>query len=238
MPLLRGHVHFQAVREKGDDLFRHFRSLMDGVKELKLHEDRRRAFLEEQLQGTAVKVQGHAVAAQRAFSSAVSWGQVLIFLLIGVVAFVLPAFTPVERQVLTGFTFAILYMVGPMQAILNAMAPLSRAIVAMDRVEQMGMQLEEAARPEPGLLPGVPATEWRSLELEGVTHTYHSEPLPTAPRALWEDSPDVPYDSARVTESTMRRVGLPGNWPAFNQSARRTGAGVNSRHADDVLAAA
>ena len=175
VPLLRGHVHFQAVREKGDDLFRHFRSLTDGVKELKLHEERRRAFLEEQLQGTAVEVQGHAVAAQRAFSSAVSWGQVLIFLLIGVVAFVLPAFTPVERQVLTGFTFAILYMVGPMQAILNAMAPLSRAIVAMDRVEQMGMQLDEAARPEHGLLPSVPAAEWRSLELEGVTHTYLSE---------------------------------------------------------------
>jgi putative ATP-binding cassette transporter len=175
VPLLRGHVHFQALRERGDDLFRHFGSLTDGVKELKLHGGRRRAFLETELRDTAVQVQGHAVAAQRAFSSAVSWGQVLIFLLIGMVAFVLPAFTPVERPVLTGFTFAILYMVGPMQAILNAMAPLSRAIVSMERVEQMGTELAEAAPAEPRRLPGASPAPWRSLRMDGVTHSYRSE---------------------------------------------------------------
>jgi putative ATP-binding cassette transporter len=175
VPLLRGHVHIKALREKGDELYRHFRSLTDGVKELKLHQGRRHAFLHEQLQGTAVQVQDHAVAAARAFSSAVSWGQVLIFLLIGVVAFALPLFTPVERHVLTGFTFAILYMVGPIQVILNSMAQLSRATIAMDRVEKMGVQLAESARPEPGLLPEVTETTWRSLEMDAVTHTYFSE---------------------------------------------------------------
>jgi putative pyoverdin transport system ATP-binding/permease protein len=175
VPLVRGHGHIKALREKGDALFRHFTNLTAGIKELKLHQARRKAFLEEQLQPTALEVQQHAVGAQRAFSSAVSWGQVLIFLLIAVVAFALPAFTRVERPVLTGFTFAILYMVGPIQIILNSMAQLSRATVAMDRVEQMGVQLAEAARPEQRLLQGTGAAEWRSLELDGVTHTYRSE---------------------------------------------------------------
>ena len=173
LPLVRGHAHVQALREKGDELFRHFRALTDGVKELKLHHERRRAFLRHQLGGAALQVQEHSVAAQRAFSSAVSWGQVLIFLLIGVVAFALPSWTPVERPVLTGFTFAILYMVGPVQIILNSMAQLSRATVAMDRVERMGGRLAEAARPAQRPAPDVAA--WRSLELAGVTHTYHSE---------------------------------------------------------------
>jgi putative ATP-binding cassette transporter len=96
-------------------------------------------------------VQHHSVAAQRAFSSAVSWGQVLIFILIACVAFVLPVVAPVEKPVLTGFTFAILYMVGPVQIILNSMAQLSRATVAMDRVESIGVQLSENARPEAAL---------------------------------------------------------------------------------------
>ena len=43
--------------------------------------------------------------------SAVSWGQVLIFLLIAAVAFALPAFMAVPKPVLTGFTFAILRVV-------------------------------------------------------------------------------------------------------------------------------
>ena len=173
LPLVRAHVHVVALRDRGDDLFGHFRSLTEGMKELKLHQGRREAFLDRRLQATAVEVQGHSVAAQRAFSSAVSWGQVLIFLLIAVVAFGLPAVTRVERPVLTGFTFAILYMVGPIQVILNSMPQLSRATVAIDRVEQMGLRLAEAARTAPALPPGEGA--WRSLELEGVTHSYHVE---------------------------------------------------------------
>lgn len=175
LPLVRGHAHIKALREKGDELFRHLRSLTDGIKELKLHHERRRAFLEEELQGTALEVQHHSVAAQRAFSSAVSWGQVLIFVLIACVAFVLPAFAPVEKPVLTGFTFAILYMVGPVQIILNSMAQLSRATVAMDRVEAIGVQLSENARPQAQLPARTGAPSWTSLELDGVTHTYRSE---------------------------------------------------------------
>ena len=175
LPLLRGHVHIQALRDKGDSLFGHFRSLTEGIKELKLHQGRRHAFLQDRLQATAVEVQAHGVSAARAFSSAVSWGQVLIFLLIAVVAFVLPAFTQVQRPVLTGFTFAILYMVGPMQVILNSLAQLSRATVAMERVERMGVQLAEAARPEMPALPEATSATWSSLEMDGVTHTYFSE---------------------------------------------------------------
>jgi putative ATP-binding cassette transporter len=198
LPLVRGHGHIVAHRELSDRLFGHFRSLVEGVKELKLHHRRRQAFLDEQLQGTAVEVQRHAVAAQRAFSSAVSWGQVLIFLLIGVVAFGMPYFfASVDRPVLTGFTFAILYMVGPIQTALNQVAPLSRAMASMDRVEKIGVELQEAARGRPRLLAsssaaaptaapadaaaGAPVEtdgelrEWRSLRLEGVTHSYRSE---------------------------------------------------------------
>ncbi|HEU0054091.1 MAG TPA: ABC transporter transmembrane domain-containing protein, partial [Longimicrobium sp.] len=126
LPLVRAQHHVVQLRDRGDELFRHFRALTEGIKELKLHEPRRRAFLDTELRTTASRVQHHTVAAQRAFSYAVSWGQVLIFLLIAVVAFALPLVTPVPRPVLTGFTFAILYMVGPVQAILNSMPQLSR----------------------------------------------------------------------------------------------------------------
>ncbi len=174
VPLMRAHGHIQALREKGDTLYRHFLNLTAGIKELKLHQARRQAFLEEQLQTTALEVQKHAVGAQRAFSSAVSWGQVLIFLLIAVVAFALPRFTTVERPVLTGFTFAILYMVGPIQVILNSMAQLSRATVAMDRVEKVGVELAALGRPEHLGAP-VETQGWSSIEMRAVTHSYYSE---------------------------------------------------------------
>ncbi|HET7228397.1 MAG TPA: cyclic peptide export ABC transporter [Longimicrobium sp.] len=175
LPLVRAHGHVVQLRDRSDELFRHFRALTEGIKELKLHEPRRHAFLDGELRETAVRVQHHTVAAQRAFSSAVSWGQVLIFLLIAVVVFALPAMTPVSRPVLTGFTFAILYMVGPVQVILNSMAQLSRAVTAIDRVEQVGGELAASARaPQPPRLAAATAG-WRSLELDGVTHSYRGE---------------------------------------------------------------
>jgi putative ATP-binding cassette transporter len=176
VPLLRGHGHIRSLRRLADQLYADFRAMVEGMKELKLHRERRRAFLEDRLQATAVKVQHHAVAAHRAFSSAVSWGQVLVFVLIGVVVFVLPAVTPVDRRVLVGYTFAILYMVGPIQVIMNSMAQLARASTSMDRVEEMGLKLAEAARTGTHLpTPVEREAAWRSLELRGVTHTYHSE---------------------------------------------------------------
>ncbi len=90
-------------------------------------------------------------------------------------AFAVPAVMPVPRPVLTGFTFAILYMVGPVQVILNSMAQLSRAVTAIDRVEQVGGELAASA---PVAQPPLPAAEggtWHSLELDGVTHSYHNE---------------------------------------------------------------
>lgn len=176
IPLLRGHAHVRDLRRVGDQLYSDFRAMVEGIKELKLHRERRRAFLHDRLQGTAVQVQHHAVSAHRAFSSAVSWGQALVFVLIGLVVFVLPTVTPVDHAVLTGYTFAILYMVGPIQVIMNSMAQLARASASMDRVEEMGLKLAEAARNAPapaGVAPGGPA--WRSLEMRGVTHTYYSE---------------------------------------------------------------
>ncbi|HEX8829537.1 MAG TPA: ABC transporter transmembrane domain-containing protein, partial [Longimicrobium sp.] len=175
LPLVRAHGHVVQLRDRSDELFRHFRALTEGIKELKLHAPRRHAFLDSELRETAVRVQHHTVAAQRAFSSAVSWGQVLIFLLIAVVVFALPAMTPVSRPVLTGFTFAILYMVGPVQVILNSMAQLSRAVTAIDRVEQVGGELAASARAaHPPRLAAATAA-WRSLELDGVTHSYRGE---------------------------------------------------------------
>ncbi|MBV9109504.1 MAG: cyclic peptide export ABC transporter [Gemmatimonadetes bacterium] len=174
LPMARAHVHVRAMRETADQLFQHLRALTDGVKELKLHGERREAFLDGELGATSAGVQRHSVAAQRAFSSAVSFGQVLIFLLIGGVVFVLPPVASVDRPVLTGYAFAILYMVGPVQAVLNSLAQLARATAAMDRVEKMGLQLAgAAAAPPPPQLPA--AAGWRSLQLDGVTHTYHTE---------------------------------------------------------------
>ena len=191
VPLVRGHGHIRALRERGDELFRHFRSLTDGIKELKLHHDRRRG-----VPGRAAAGRGRGgAAAQRGRPAGVLDRREL-----GAGAH-LPAHRrggvrPSRvgsrgRPVLTGFTFAILYMVGPVQVVLNSMAQLSRATVAMDRVEEMGLRLAESARPDARLPEQARVAAWHSLQLDGVTHT-----LPLRARRLrlhpGPHRPDVP----------------------------------------------
>ncbi|HEV2146076.1 MAG TPA: cyclic peptide export ABC transporter [Longimicrobiaceae bacterium] len=174
LPLHRAQGHVRALRERVDLLFGHFRALTEGIKELKLSAERRRAFLEEELEHTAVELQAHNVAAHRLFTASVSWGQVLVFLVIGLLAFVVPRFTPVEPVVLTGYVLAILYIVTPIQVVMNSMPQLSRAVVAMERVERLGLELGRDASAAPPRLSPPPAS-WRSLELDGVTHAYYAE---------------------------------------------------------------
>jgi putative ATP-binding cassette transporter len=175
LPLLRAQQHVRTIREKMDELFHHFRTVTEAVKELKLHHERRRAFLEQRLERTAGEIAANSLAAQRFFASAVSWGQVLVFVLVGLLAFVVPAQMPVPRDVLTGYVLAILYMVTPIQVVMNAVPQLSRAMVAMRKVESLGLALDGMTPAVPQLPPAAALAGWRSLELSGVTHTYRSE---------------------------------------------------------------
>ncbi len=173
-PLLRAQRHVMAFREKTDELFHHFRTVTEAVKELKLHHERRRAFLDDRLERTAGEMASANLAAQRLFASAVSWGQVLVFVLVGLIAFVVPVYMPVSRQVLTGYVLAVLFMVTPIQVVLNSVPQLSRAMASMRKVESLGLALD-GATPAVPQHPGAGSAGWSSLELSGITHSYRSE---------------------------------------------------------------
>jgi putative ATP-binding cassette transporter len=176
LPLLKAQSYVMQTREGMDELFRHFKGLTDGIKELKLHHARRQAFLSEELERTVGQLRTSNVAAQRLFTASVSWGQALVFVLVGLLTFWVPHLTPVTAQVLTGFVIAILYMVTPIQVVMNSVPQLARAVVAIDRVEKLGLELSGAGRENaPMQLPARAGRGWQSLELRGVTHAYHSE---------------------------------------------------------------
>ena len=74
IPLRRGMQRYVIVREEWDKLFKHFQALTSGVKELKLHHDRREAFFFKALQPTAASLRKHAMMGHLNFVGANSWG--------------------------------------------------------------------------------------------------------------------------------------------------------------------
>lgn len=166
---------FRSARDSQDALFDHFKSLTDGNKELKLHSSRRRAFLDEVLRPTAEKYRHSQVVGRTIYNVVGSWAQILFFGLLGLIIFVLPRFEDVGVAVQMGYIITILYLLGPLEAVLNSLLPsFARAGIALRKVESLGLSLDESSTELPAE-PGAALPQWRSLELEGVTHAYHRE---------------------------------------------------------------
>jgi putative ATP-binding cassette transporter len=69
----------------------------------------------------------------------------------------------------------LLFVMTPLQVVMNTLPNLSRANIAVGRVEELGLSLTKFAAEEPTAERNDLPSAWESLELRGVTHTYHSE---------------------------------------------------------------
>ncbi|HKV35214.1 MAG TPA: cyclic peptide export ABC transporter [Pyrinomonadaceae bacterium] len=176
LPVAKAFQHMRLARREGDNLFNHFRALTDGIKELKIHGDRRKAFLTDMLDTTARNFSRHSISGQTIYTVAASWGQLLVFVVIGLLLFVLSGWIQISATVLTGFTLAILYLMTPLQLIMNTLPNMGRAGVALKNVEDLGLTLTPSKSEEdsPKALQSG-ETLWTGLELRGVSHTYRRE---------------------------------------------------------------
>lgn len=175
VPVVRALRYSRLARDAADALYHHFRALTEGIKELKLHGQRREAFLSQSMRASAESLRRNNVAGMTVFTIAATWGQLLIFVVIGALLFAMPGMTAVNARTLTGYTLVILYMMTPLQVIMNALPTLGRANVALKKVEDLGLALDTYSTEG-----NVPATinfepDWQQLELAGVTHVYHRE---------------------------------------------------------------
>ncbi len=170
---MRAGRHLRAGRESRDALFQHFTGLTQGAKELKLHRARREALLAQRLKPTAHEVGQHNLAARTLYLLALQWGQILYFILIGLIVFILPRLREVSPEVLTGYAMTILFMISPMGALLNLIPNLGRGAVSVRKIQEMGLAEELAEAPKQ--LPPAAPEAGRVLQLKNVAHRYGEE---------------------------------------------------------------
>lgn len=160
-------------REEWDSLFKHLRALTDGTKELKLHSGRREAFLSQVLYSSMNALRRYLVVANNIYAVAAGWAHLLLFILIGLIIFAIPSVQAVDAQILTGYTIIIIYMMGPIEFIIGNLPVLSRASVAIRKIDELGLSLESSSKEAIIARSVNPETACNSLKLVGVAHTYH-----------------------------------------------------------------
>ncbi|MGD1875069.1 MAG: cyclic peptide export ABC transporter [Mastigocoleus sp.] len=170
----RAQSYLSQAREEQDTLFKHFRAITEGVKELKLHAARRHQFFTEELQVSAARSREHNASALLTFSVSTGWSNLLFFALIGLLLFGLPQLTPIVPEVLSAYILTLTYMMLPMQSILDKLQDLSRANVALQKIEKMGLSLA-SGKEETGKFERGEPKKYSTLHLQKVTHAYPGE---------------------------------------------------------------
>lgn len=171
--LKRGDKLLFLAREDQDLLFKHFRTITEGIKELKLHYQRRNVFISEDFHYTATKFRRHNVQGLTFFAITSSWGKLLFFFAIGFILFVLPKFITINSQTLSGYILIFSYLMLPMDNLVNNLPNISRASIALQKIESLGLSLANFA--EASTNPSPVNSIWESLELKSITYLYQKE---------------------------------------------------------------
>lgn len=161
------------ARKEVDHLFRHFRSITDGIKELKLHSTRRQIFFEDDLKVSVAASRHYQKTAFKLAALATGSGQLLFFVLIGLLLFGVPQVIPTAQSVLPAYILTLTYLLGPLENLIQQLPRLANANVSIKKVNKMGLTLAENAEIDSVVRqPSKP--NWHTLKLNQVVHTYHS----------------------------------------------------------------
>jgi putative ATP-binding cassette transporter len=170
----RGVGGLRQARRHQDALVGHFRTLIDGFRELKLHAGRRAAFLGQSLEPTAASVRGAMIRGLKCFAIIEGWNQLAFFGFIGILLFIIPRFEPVGRPTLVSAVLVVLYLMSPLDVILTWLPILGRARASLLKIEALIPMLHHHRDDEP-IEPPAPARRLamrQSVCLDGVTFTY------------------------------------------------------------------
>lgn len=174
LPVTRANRRLRLARGEQDRLFGHFRALTEGAKELKLHRRRREEFLSRVLIPTADAVRRHNTVGITIYSSAANWGRLLFFVYVGLLLFLAPSRVPVTSTALAGYIIIVLYMMAPLEAVMNVLPHLAQANVALQHIQRLNASLP---LPETGSATEMTPVDTTRVELElrGVTYRYQAD---------------------------------------------------------------
>jgi putative pyoverdin transport system ATP-binding/permease protein len=159
--LNRAGLHADALQKAVDGLFK-------GAKELRLNQQKNRAYFDRVLLAAERDLIRSQKSSDLLLSVADCYGELVILGVIGVTVFFLADFRPVTKSEIVGITIAMLYIAGPVAALLAFVPQLLSAQVSMARVSGLlnDIQNEGAGTGK------VDIAVWDTMTIENVTYRH------------------------------------------------------------------
>jgi putative pyoverdin transport system ATP-binding/permease protein len=138
----------EQARDLQNIFFKFINDLIGGFKELKLNRERRDEFNQE-MEESCSKYRFKRGQAALAFANMFVVGELLFTLAIGAIALIFPLILKnLETTSISSYVFILLYMTGPVHAILDVIPDYIEVRISLDRINQFTKELSEQSMPE------------------------------------------------------------------------------------------
>jgi putative ATP-binding cassette transporter len=171
LPVYFARKDFRRARGIYDSLEQGIRGLILGVKELQLDRVKRKKYFSDVLVKNERDLLRTEKRAMTTLLAANSYGDLLFFFVIGIIAFVFTNYHSVPPDELATIVLVLLYVTGPVAIILNAIPRMSVAVVSLRKIEEIFGELPE------NMIEDKPLTrrEWQEISLLDTTYVHRSD---------------------------------------------------------------
>ena len=160
------------LRKQMDVLYQNFRNLIEGTKELQLNAQRGKLFVERVITPSASYFKHLYVRGFIGYITISNLGNITIYLLIGILVFLVPIWMPQSAITIGTMTIILLYLVGPITELVSAVPALRQASIALGRIEQLGGELGGSEPQNCAINPFDNPDHPLCIELCDVRHEY------------------------------------------------------------------
>ncbi|WP_426089111.1 cyclic peptide export ABC transporter [Janthinobacterium sp. PSPC1-1] len=159
---------FQNSRESYDFVQQGVSGLVYGAKELKLNRKKYEAYFEQELLFPENNSLRDNLKGNLFVIFLQSYGEVISFLVIGIVVFYFRYIFAMTSNELLGIAMALLYLVGPVGLILSAMGTVRRGQISLQKLHEFYQEITVGVSDNVSV--DVPAWEW--MEVRDVSYSY------------------------------------------------------------------
>jgi putative pyoverdin transport system ATP-binding/permease protein len=171
IPVYFARQDFRRARQIYDSLEQGVRGLIMGVKELQLDRGKRTKYFRDVLLKNERDLVRTEKRALTTLLAANSYGDLLFFFVIGVIAFVFTNYHSVAPDELAAIVLVLLYVTGPVGMFLSAVPRMSMAVVSLRKIEEIFGELPEHMGEDRPLA----MREWQEMSFRDTCYVHRSD---------------------------------------------------------------
>jgi putative pyoverdin transport system ATP-binding/permease protein len=167
-PIVMGNMYLRKSRVGYDTLQEGVRGLVLGGKELKLSRAKQHAYMHLILEAAESVVRTNGKRANTILAAATTYGDMLGFLVIGVVTFIFTSYHAIGTSQVLGCIMALLYLATPVAVIIGGLSILANAKVALGNIDKVIALLPQEVVSE----TAEPLSPWTRIGCVGLVYRH------------------------------------------------------------------